>query len=473
MAPILLLHQFAKRDESGHTGMIVGITMASLAVLMGLLCILFCCIKYNKRGSGPRSGSLPNAGSNSAANAFFSWLTRCRPTRFGSRNASGTLPTAVQQSHSNTSITPLQTLNRTGRNSGGIGNNYDGTTNQRASVRSIMTLPSYSADAREHEEIIGREGERAGMDAVIEFPEDESEEEARREADMLGMFQIRTRRREERDAREERRTRRREARARNDRDALEALRRESQRARQGSPSRPTAAQMLDQHRKNQRGRRFASVDYGALGVARHDGSRIRANSTGSDRPLLPEAAAIAGHPGLNTTDLGALPPPLPYSASDISVNSIGNHSGQSSPGITIVANTDGPESGASAVQAPCLAYSPFYNPAVASQNVQQIDSVHVATLADATPSGPPTDSISAINVTIDPAGSQVGASAHPQDNEHKKSVHMPAFAGSPFYNTVSAEAPQLPSLALVPSIEITPFTPAEEHEDGGDQAWPL
>jgi hypothetical protein len=44
-----------------------------------------------------------------------------------------------------------------------------------------------------------------------------------------------------------------------------------------------------------RDRRVSSVQYGDLGVARHDGTRLRANSSESDnRPLLDSAASISG-----------------------------------------------------------------------------------------------------------------------------------------------------------------------------------
>jgi hypothetical protein len=54
-----------------------------------------------------------------------------------------------------------------------------------------------------------------------------------------------------------------------------------------------------------RERRVSSVQYAELGVARHDGSRIRANSTDSDnRPLLDSAASISGqslgHPSMHS-----------------------------------------------------------------------------------------------------------------------------------------------------------------------------
>ena len=191
------------------------------------------------------------------------------------------------------------------------GRNHDGTVDRHASIRSIMTLPSYSADVREHEQVIGREGERAGIDTVVEYPEDEQEEEARREEEMESLYRIRVRRREERTAREERRRLRREARSRNDRDALEALRQESQRARSGgdgSREEISATQLLEEHRNQQRGRRMASVDYAEVGVARHDGSRLRANSNESDRPLLSSAASMSGrNRGLSEPET----PPLP------------------------------------------------------------------------------------------------------------------------------------------------------------------
>lgn len=187
--------------------------------------------------------------------------------------------------------------------------NHDDTPNRHTSIRSIMTLPPYSADVRPTEQVLGREGEREGMDTVVEFPETQQEEDSRREEEMESLYQIRVRRREERAAREERRRLRREARARNDREALEALRQESRLARggDGPQEEPSAAELLEEHRSRDRGRRFASVDYGELGVARHDGSRIRANSNESDRPLLSSAASIASRGNLSQPRSPGLP----------------------------------------------------------------------------------------------------------------------------------------------------------------------
>lgn len=175
------------------------------------------------------------------------------------------------------------------------------------SVRSIMTLPAYSATARASEKIIGREGERSGIDTVLEFPETLEEEEAQREEEMESLFQIRQARREQQAARrsdrverEDRRRLRREARARGDTATVEDLRRQSRRARYEAPTPGFAGGqnpevMMAEHQSRERGRRISSVAYAELGVARHDGSRVRSDSANSDnRPLLDSAAGMGG-----------------------------------------------------------------------------------------------------------------------------------------------------------------------------------
>ncbi|GAB7353618.1 hypothetical protein MBLNU459_g4033t1 [Dothideomycetes sp. NU459] len=162
---------------------------------------------------------------------------------------------------------------------------------RHTSVRSVATLPAYSAVPREHEGVLGREGERAGMDQVVEFPEDEDEEEARREEEMGSLWRIRQQRRHEAAEREDRRRRRREARTRGDHATLTALRRESvlratYRQENGSQA------MIAEHNSRPRERRVSAVSYGDLGVATHNGTRVRANSNDSDsRPLLDGASA--------------------------------------------------------------------------------------------------------------------------------------------------------------------------------------
>ena len=202
----------------------------------------------------------------------------------------------------------------------------------RGSVRSILTLPAYNPSPAQDERLIAREGERAGVDTVIEFPETAEEEEARREEDMDSLFRIRQLRRAEIDARNERRRQRAEAREQGDWARLEQLRLDAQRrtraradsgasaasngsAAEGSGTNNnnggsttslalpgSSREAIAEHhaRANSRERRISSVSYADLGLARHDGSRLRADSVDSDHlPLLGSAASIAG--STNTT----------------------------------------------------------------------------------------------------------------------------------------------------------------------------
>ncbi|KAL2841255.1 hypothetical protein BJY01DRAFT_217661 [Aspergillus pseudoustus] len=167
------------------------------------------------------------------------------------------------------------------------------------SIRSIITLPPYSYTPKPTEQVIAREGERGGMDMVVEFPETADEEEDRREEMMESLYQIRLQRRQEIAEREERRRERREARERGDVIRLEQLRVESrQRANShesingGGPV--SASVALAEARSRGRERRISSVTYADVGYVRHDGSRLRASSRDSDsRPLLTDAAAMS------------------------------------------------------------------------------------------------------------------------------------------------------------------------------------
>ncbi|KAF2755062.1 hypothetical protein EJ05DRAFT_513380 [Pseudovirgaria hyperparasitica] len=177
----------------------------------------------------------------------------------------------------------------------------EGGVDRNTSVRSVMTLPAYSLAARENERILGREGERAGIDVVIEYPEADEEEEARREEEMNSLYQIRVARRAEAAEREERRRLRREARARGDMQAVAEIRRRAESAASESLS----AQLIAEHQLVNRERRVSSVDYRNVGLATHDGTRIRANSSESDRrPLLDSAASMAESHRTLSTDMG-------------------------------------------------------------------------------------------------------------------------------------------------------------------------
>ncbi|MCJ1471900.1 hypothetical protein MMC13_000541 [Lambiella insularis] len=194
---------------------------------------------------------------------------------------------------------------------------------RRTSVRSVMTLPPYRYTPNPDERLIAREGERAGVDTVIEYPESENEIESRREEEMQALFEIRQARRREAEEREDRRRQRREAREQGDVARLQQLEQES-RARARARSNASVltagsaassrtnlntgsnaglqvdsafliAELASQREASAHRRRVSSVSYADLGLARHDGTRIRADSMESDhRPLLDSAASMGG-----------------------------------------------------------------------------------------------------------------------------------------------------------------------------------
>ncbi|KAL4946638.1 hypothetical protein BDV06DRAFT_208547 [Aspergillus oleicola] len=167
------------------------------------------------------------------------------------------------------------------------------------SIRSIISLPAYSSLPKPTEQVIAREGERGGMDMVVEFPETAEEEEDRREGMMESLYQIRLQRRQEIADRETRRRERREARERGDIVRLEQLRVESRASANSRESvngntSTSAATALAEAQSRGRDRRISSVSYADVGYVRHDGSRLRASSRDSDsRPLLNDAAAMS------------------------------------------------------------------------------------------------------------------------------------------------------------------------------------
>lgn len=168
------------------------------------------------------------------------------------------------------------------------------------SVRSTITLPAYSSSPNPTEQIIAREGERAGMDVVVEFPETAEEEESRREGMMESLYQIRLQRRREVNERNARRQARREAREQGNTGRVEQLRLESQARRRDrsatNTSERTASMALREHRARSSDGRISRVNYASLGCVRHDGSRVRGNSAESDnRPLLDASAPLGGH----------------------------------------------------------------------------------------------------------------------------------------------------------------------------------
>lgn len=161
---------------------------------------------------------------------------------------------------------------------------------RRTSVRSVITLPAYRPDADNGEQVLGREGERDGVDVIVELPTAEDAENLREE-EMETLYQIRQTRRRQNQEREDRRRERQEAQQRGDQRALAQIRASTRAANEDHS--------LDELRANvgriqeNRNRSVSSVSYGELGVARHDGSRLRASSNDSERMgLLSDAASI-------------------------------------------------------------------------------------------------------------------------------------------------------------------------------------
>ncbi|OTA57441.1 hypothetical protein K449DRAFT_398448 [Hypoxylon sp. EC38] len=154
-----------------------------------------------------------------------------------------------------------------------------------------MTLPAYRMKANETEQVIGREGERDGVDVVVEYPTAE-ELETMRDEEMETLFQIRLARRQQRAEREERRRQYEEARARGDLVALSEVAARRRAAHENN----VVEDLRDAYGqiKERRQRAVSSVSYHELGVAQLNGTRVRANSHGSEQVgLLSDAASIA------------------------------------------------------------------------------------------------------------------------------------------------------------------------------------
>ncbi|KAG0133460.1 hypothetical protein HOY82DRAFT_577826 [Tuber indicum] len=150
--------------------------------------------------------------------------------------------------------------------------------NRVESVRSIMTLPEYRAvPLPDRERTIGREGERGGIDVVVEAPETAEEEEERREEHMRALYEIRLARQLERAAERES--------AQNGGRGGSATHTAAGSRNRGNGSATSLAATLAA--VQERERRLSEVSYAEIGVARPDGSRVRASSDVSDRDSLP------------------------------------------------------------------------------------------------------------------------------------------------------------------------------------------
>ena len=345
----------------------------------------------------------------------------------------------------------------------------DPNVDRHTSVRSVMTLPMYSKSVRENEQVLGREGERGGVDMVLEHPETVEEEEERREDEMESLYQIRVQRRRETAEREARRQERRDARARGDHVTLERLRQEST-LRAEERDLTGAAAMIQEHRSRSRDRRVSSVSYADLGVARHDGTRIRANSNESDRPLLDSAASIGG---------ASL---RPWSTQD-SASLYTHNRDRSASSVMSVSDTE-MEADITPPQMP-----PFGR-AGSDFEIVTLNQSHSRNASyNQTPSAPASRSRASSNTaqpvrptvdtSVDIAEGQIQSSEPPSyDGEgfeeappYTSPVRERAPQQRPDHQRITSEsgAPILPTIDRLPSIRVADATPIEP---GPDMGWP-
>ena len=174
-----------------------------------------------------------------------------------------------------------------------------------------MTLPPYRHQPLENESVLGREGERDGIDVVVEMPTIE-DEELLREEEMDALYQIRLARRRQIEEQQARRVARREARARNDQAALSEIRAQTRAASTNNSQEIAILREEHNRARETRTRAVSSVSYADIGVARHDGTRIRANSSESERVGLlsdiSNIAAVGGNSQSSTAQQRRYPP---------------------------------------------------------------------------------------------------------------------------------------------------------------------
>ncbi|KAK4098626.1 hypothetical protein N658DRAFT_488337 [Parathielavia hyrcaniae] len=165
---------------------------------------------------------------------------------------------------------------------------------RNTSVRSVMTLPAYRPKATENERVLGVGGERDGIDMVVEMQTAE-EEEALRDEEMESLYAIRAARRRQIADREERRRLRQQAREARDAVALRDLRESARDLAAQNASEIEELRHSHDRIRETRQRAVSSVSYADVGIARADGTRVRAGSTESTERvgLLSDAASIA------------------------------------------------------------------------------------------------------------------------------------------------------------------------------------
>ncbi|KAL9602422.1 MAG: hypothetical protein Q9219_001846 [cf. Caloplaca sp. 3 TL-2023] len=404
---------------------IVGIILASLLVCVALYILLI-----TLRGSHTNPRYIPTSFLKKRWRAWRPKTIKYRMFGFdpisplynqggrasGQSRGSSTAPT--NNSHDPASTTEMSTTDGDG-------------VNRNTSIRSIMTLPPYRPSPLPTERLIAREGERAGVDTVVEFPETAEEEESRREADMDEIYQARLARRQEAEERRERRHARRAAREAGDWARMAQLRLQTQIAANArraemlaspdSSSSSLPREFAEDPRAYVRERRISSVSYADLGLARHDGSRIRADSIESDhRPLLDSAASMGGSRRNSLSNIRSRPL---------------HHHRNASTGSVLTMESDTP---------------PVPTPLTSNRSG----------------SDPP---------VLTPSATQ-GSTDSDRSNDHplEDPPQYEEEEAPPYVSPIRNSAPQLPAVATVPAIEVevptpmssVPVTPVDQHDGG-------
>lgn len=360
---------------------------------------------------------------------------------------------------------PLQRSSNGQDQNNGHDTSYHGASaadvDRNTSIRSVMTLPSYSATPTATEQVVGREGERAGMDVVVEFPETQDEEEARREEQMESLYQIRLARRQEQEHRDERRRQRREARQRGDVARLEELREERQQERDRARTRdqeqtqqdnPNAnananpngsssnlSVLLAEHQSRGRDQRVSSVSYLDVGRVRHDGTRVRGGSQDSSdsRPLLDAAGSMAAGGDAEHSLLGRHQRGASGSSSLASHSTDGGseHDGSNPPSIAITHDNHETEAD--------IGESSISPPPPQPPQYEQLE------WGDAPPYQEPGSS--------EPPQNHGNNDGHDDDNNNNNNNNNNRSSND---SEQTERFPELPPLADVPSIAIEVATPA-------------
>lgn len=344
-------------------------------------------------------------------------------------------------------------------------------------MRSVMTLPAYHPDPRQNERVLGREGERGGIDVVVEFPETAETEEERREEEMEALYQVRLARRRENEEREQRRRERREARERNDQVALREIQARARASASANSGRTIEELRRDVERvRKERKRAVSSVSYADLGVARHDGTRIRASQDSERVGLLGDAASMEASSQYHRRDRSTSSVLSIDTMSDFPSPELTRSRASSNAGSIAVDGRRGSRessAGRAGSSPEIISHEdvPPHSPP-GYENIP-LDTPHPSNH----PHGPPPDYASPIrqraeeqdtHATTDNAVEEPLLS--PADHEGNTGHDAAATSADGSSSTAAASLPRLPSLHLstLPSIVLDTPTPVSRRPEGDD-----